>query len=126
MLKKTIIALILASAFIAPASAQDEKTKFYISGNVTAEDGTVKNTLPSDTLRPIVPNLTVNQNVSGQLVWNPIHTPDLPSSAARYDVDRRFSGAVPNWTNGLATPNLGDEFFNDNILGKFFTKDLDI
>ena len=29
MLKKTIIALILASAFIAPASAQDEKTKFY-------------------------------------------------------------------------------------------------
>ena len=31
------------------------------------------------------------------------------------DVDRRFSGAVPNWTNGLATPNLGDEFFNDNV-----------
>jgi len=87
--------------------------RYYIIAEY--DDGTVKNTLPSDTLRPIVPNLTVNQNVSGQLVWNPIHTPDLPSSAARYDVDRRFSGAVPNWTNGLATPNLGDEFFNDNV-----------
>ena len=78
-------------------------------------DGAIKRTVTSDTLSPIVPNLTVNQNVSGQLVWNPISIPNLPSSGAKYSVDRRFSGTPPNWANDLATPTIGDELFNDNV-----------
>ena len=78
-------------------------------------DGAIKRTVTSDTLVPISPILTVNQNVSGQLVWNPIKTPALPSSGASYSVDRRFSVTPPNWANGIAAPNIGNELFTDNV-----------
>ncbi len=78
-------------------------------------DGTIKYTTPSDTLSPIIPNLIVNGNVSGQLTWNNIHTPALPTSNNNYEVDRRFLGTPPVWSNGVAVPTLGNEQFNDQV-----------
>jgi gliding motility-associated-like protein len=79
-------------------------------------DGVDKYTATSDTLRPIVANLTVNQNVSGVLTWNNIHAPPLPTSNATYRVDRRFASNPPgSWELSLSEPPLGTEVFNDNV-----------
>ncbi len=87
--------------------------KYYIIAQYN--DGSVKYTSSSDTLSPIVPNLTVNVNVSGQLRWNPIHTPKLASSNNKYEVDRRFNSTPPNWSTGIANPDVDTEQFNDQV-----------
>ena len=87
--------------------------RYYIQAQYN--DGAIKTTTPSNTLSPIIPNLTVNGNVSGLLTWNNIHTPTLPSSANIYEIDRRFIGMPPIWNNAIANANVGIESFRDTV-----------
>ncbi|MCB0480305.1 MAG: gliding motility-associated C-terminal domain-containing protein [Flavobacteriales bacterium] len=88
--------------------------KFYITTKYD-DGGGVKQSAPSTTLSAIEANLTVNVNVSGTLIWNNIATPQLPTSNAKYGVNRRFIGTPPSWTNNVGEPDLGNETFKDNI-----------
>ena len=88
--------------------------KFYI--RTKYDDGSgIKESASSDTIRPIVANLTVNINVSGIVRWNNIVSPALPTSGPKYKLNRRFSGNPPKWQNGFAELPLGTEVFRDTV-----------
>ncbi len=85
---------------------------YYIITNFN--DGTPKQSLPSDTITPMILNLTKYQDdFAGILTWNPIHTPNKIPSNKDYEIFRKLTwkGA---WIS-IGTTSYGTETFNDSV-----------
>ncbi|MEO6882795.1 MAG: gliding motility-associated C-terminal domain-containing protein [Bacteroidia bacterium] len=94
------------SAIITPTNANNAPVYFYVETNNT---GNVFSA-PIDTLASIKLNVTNPGNGTALLNWNPIHTPNLPTSTGIYDVYREYPTGT--WTLVGSTKNL---IFADTI-----------
>jgi gliding motility-associated-like protein len=93
------------------ALVNSSNTHYYYVETVF-NDGTQQNSSPSDTLEPMRAFLTLwQQDYSGQVIWNPVHNPKIPSNGD-YTLERRIGSGT--W-GPIANMTFGNELFNDSI-----------
>ena len=87
-------------------------TYYYYIQTVYNDGSGNQNSVSSDTLQTILPVFTIQTDTTATFTWNPIHTPNLPTSMGTYRVYRKIG--VGAWQQ-VGTTTYGNEIFSDTF-----------